>query len=130
MIVCMPGTRKSHFSFLPAIPMLPWLDFDDPFGSLLAQSILILSAYCSSCSPRDLQTAFPFPPHQKLPLQLCLAVKALYSSLFSEYFCWVNSLWKKNKPTKLHKTTNRTKQTNKQTQQTRKLGSCLMKNHF
>lgn len=95
MIVCMPGTRKSHFYSCQQFPCYLVWDFDDICGSFLAQNILILSAYCSYCSPRHLQIAFPFPPHQKLLLQLCLAVKTLYLSPFSEYFCWVNPLWEK-----------------------------------
>lgn len=112
VVVCMPGTRKSNFFILASNSHATLWDFDDSCGSFFAQNILILSAYCSYCSPKDFEAAFPFPPHQKLPLQLLLGNENSLFITFFWIFCWVNSLEEKiNK--KHHKTTNITKQINK-----------------
>lgn len=130
MIVCMPGTRKSHFLFLSAIP------------ELLYGTLMILVGLLSSSEYSDTQCILFILLSKRLANSLSLSTSSEISppallgsenSLFITFF-WIFLLGqlfgRKNKPTKHHKTTNITKQTNKQNKQTRNLGSCWWRTTF
>lgn len=100
------------FLFLPAIPMLPCGTLMILVGPFLLRIFWYSVHTVPTALQKTLKQPFPFHLIRNFPSSFCLAMKTLYSSPFSEYFCWVNSLEEKiNK--KHHKTTNITKQINK-----------------